>query len=165
MMRSIADVPKEDIAAVLTSFQGLAHRLQLVKTVSGVRYFDDSFSTTPETAIAAIQAFSEPEILILGGSSKGSDFSELGKVIREAENIKAIIGIGDEWQAVKDAIGEQKLGVAIEGATSMHQVVQAASRIAAPGDVVLLSPACASFGMFKNYKDRGEQFQREVNLL
>lgn len=158
-------VEKETIFSVLKTFAGLAHRLQLVRTVRGVRYYDDSFSTTPETAIAAIEAFTEPEILILGGSSKGSDFAELGKVIREADNIKAIIGIGDEWQAIKDAIGESKLGVAIEGATTMQQVVLAAARVAAPGDVVLLSPACASFGMFPNYKVRGEQFQEQVNLL
>ena len=162
---TLAGVGREDIVSVLKAFAGLEHRLQLVKTVKGVRYFDDSFSTTPETAIAAIEAFKEPEILILGGSSKGSDFTELGRVIREAENIKAIIGIGDEWLTIKEAIGEQKLGVAIEGATNMSQVVLAAARIAAPGDVVLLSPACASFGMFQNYKDRGNQFQNEVEKL
>ena len=69
-----------------------------------MKYYDDSFSTTPETAIAAIEAFDQPKIVILGGSSKGSDFTQLGKVIRESESIKAIIGIGDEWEEIKDRI-------------------------------------------------------------
>ena len=92
----------------LRTFKGLEHRLELVATVNGVRYYDDSFSTTPETAIAAIQAFKEPEILIFGGSSKNSDFSELGEVISKAENIKAIIGIGVEWEKIKEQMQNQK---------------------------------------------------------
>jgi UDP-N-acetylmuramoylalanine--D-glutamate ligase len=138
----------------------------LIATVNGVRYYDDSFSTTPETAIAAIQAFKEPEILILGGSSKNSDFSELGSVISKAENVKAIIGIGVEWERIKAKfqIPNSKFPI-IEGAKKMRTIVQAAAKIAQPGDVVLLTPACASFDMFKNYKDRGEQFKEEVSKL
>ncbi len=163
---SLAGASQKALVSVLRSFKGLVHRLQLVRTVNNVRYYDDSFSTTPETAIAAIQAFKAPEILILGGSSKGSDFTGLGKVIREAENIKAIIGIGDEWEEIKSKIKNQRSKILmVEGATSMQQVVQAAAKIASPGDVVLLSPACASFGMFQNYKERGDKFQHEVNLL
>jgi UDP-N-acetylmuramoylalanine--D-glutamate ligase len=128
-----------------------------------VQYYDDSFSTTPETAIAAIEAFPNPKILILGGSSKGSDFTELGKVLRTTESIKAIIGIGDEWEEIKAEVKEQRAKLLlIEDASDMKTVVAAAAQIAKPGDVVLLSPACASFGMFKNYKDRGEQFKKEV---
>ena len=79
MAATLAGVSIANIASVLKTFKGLVHRLELVATVNGVRYYDDSFSTTPETAIAAIEAFKEPEILILGGSSKNSDFSELGQ--------------------------------------------------------------------------------------
>lgn len=166
MAAILAGVTKDHIAKVLKSFRGLEHRIELVREVNEVSYYDDSFSTIPETAIAAIQSFSVPEILILGGSSKNSDFTELGKVIRESFNIKAIIGIGAEWERIKEAIGQLAPTVlVIEGATSMAQVVQAAAKIAKPGDVVLLSPACASFGMFKNYKDRGEQFKEEVTKL
>ena len=97
----LAGVSLKSIREVLKQFKGLEHRLELVRTVRGVRYYDDSFSTTPETAIAAIEAFDAPEILILGGSGKESDFYELGKTIREAKNIKAIIGIGYEWERMK----------------------------------------------------------------
>ncbi len=159
-------VGREQIVRVLKSFKGLEHRLELIREVEGVKYYDDSFSTTPETAIAAIEAFSEPEILILGGSSKNSDFTELGKVISNAKNIKAIIGIGDEWHRMKAEFPISNFQFPIiEDARDMKTIVLAASKIAAPGDVVLLSPACASFGMFENYKDRGEQFKKEVLML
>lgn len=169
MAATLAGADKNAIASVLKSFSGLEHRLELVREVDGVKYYDDSFSTTPETAIAAIEAFENPEILILGGSEKHSDFTELGEIISKAKNIKAIIGIGVEWPRIKKSIeqsakGEEPL-LFIEGATSMEQIVKAASKLATTGDVVLLSPACASFDMFKNYKERGEAFEKEVKNL
>lgn len=166
MAAHLSGVGREEITHVLKNFKGLEHRLELVKEVDGVKYYDDSFSTTPETAIAAIEAFDNPEILILGGSSKKSDFSELGRVIRNAKNIKAIIGIGEEWDEIKLHITHTSSQILlIEGATNMDQIVQAASKVAKPGDVVILSPACASFDMFKNYKERGEQFKKAVIAL
>ena len=163
---TLSGVSKENIAAVLKTFKGLEHRLELVDTINGVKYYDDSFSSIPETTIAAINAFKNPEILILGGSSKNSNFEELGEVISNAKNIKAIIGIGVEWERIKSAISNQQSAIMlIEGADSMDKIVKAASKIALPGDVVLLSPACASFDMFKNYKDRGEQFKKEVRKV
>ncbi len=162
----IYDIPNETIGLVLESFKGLEHRLELVREINGVKYFDDSFSTTPETAIAAIKAFDSSKILILGGSSKKSDFKELGKIISEDKNIKAIIGIGEEWKRIKQEISDPNHRmILIEGAKNMQQVVLAASKIAKTGDVVLLSPACASFDMFKNYKERGEKFKEEVKKL
>lgn len=177
LVATLSGVSKQNIVSVLKNFKGLEHRLELIATVNGVRYYDDSFSTTPETAIAAIEAFSNPEVLILGGSSKNSDFSELGKVISSSSNIKAIIGIGKEWPKIKSEIinprlpkpgtgGQAKSEIFfIEGAKDMSTVVQAAYKIATDGDIVLLTPACASFDMFKNYKDRGEQFKSEVLRL
>jgi UDP-N-acetylmuramoylalanine--D-glutamate ligase len=165
MAAELAGVGKAAMVDVLKNFTGLEHRLQLIATKKGVRYFDDSFSTTPETAIAAIEAFTEPEIVILGGASKNSDFAELGKVIREAKNIKAIIGIGIEWDRIKEQIPTNTNILLVEGADSMQQVVIAAAKIAAKGDIVLLSPACTSFDMFKDYKDRGEQFKHAVQAL
>ncbi|CAN5175087.1 UDP-N-acetylmuramoyl-L-alanine--D-glutamate ligase [soil metagenome] len=166
MAAILAGVSRKHIVSVLKEFPGLEHRLELVREVDGVRYYDDSFSTTPETAIAAIEAFNSPEILILGGSSKSSDFSLLGEVISDAENIKAVIGIGKEWQRIKEALKEPKIEfLLIEGADTMEKIVQATATISVPGDVVILSPACASFDMFKNYKDRGEQFKKEVMKL
>lgn len=166
MAAYLAGVSISSIRQALLTFKGLEHRLELVSRVNGVEYFNDSFSTTPETAIAAIESFKNPEILILGGSSKNSDFSELGKIISLKSNIKAIIGIGVEWPRIKSEIRNLKSEIIfIEGADSMEKIVLAASKIAVPGDVVLLSPACASFDMFKNYKDRGNQFKEEVNKL
>ncbi len=175
MAARLADIGKDAMVKVLKTFTGLEHRLELVKEMHGVTYYDDSFSTTPETAIAAIEAFTAPEILILGGSSKKSDFTELGRVIRDAKNIKAIVGIGDEWERIKYELrtesqerrsenGELK-PLLIEDLTDMKAVVSAAAKIAKAGDVVLLSPGCASFGMFKNYKERGDQFKKEVMTL
>lgn len=163
MASMLAGVSKKSIASVLKTFQGLVHRLEFVGEIAGVKYYDDSFSTTPETAIAAIESFASPEILILGGSSKGADFSELGEVINTKSNIKAIIGIGKEWQQIKQYINSRVANIdMIEGSRSMKEIVQNAVDIAEPGDVVLLSPACASFDMFQNYKDRGEQFKKEI---
>ncbi|HSW89122.1 MAG TPA: UDP-N-acetylmuramoyl-L-alanine--D-glutamate ligase [Candidatus Saccharimonadales bacterium] len=177
MAASLANVSKEAMVSALKTFAGLEHRLELVGEIHGVKYYDDSFSTTPETAIAAIESFDQPEILILGGSSKGADFTELGHVISQARNIKAIIGIGKEWEKIKESFtadrspqgysplrGSARFTV-IEGAKTMKEIILEASEIAESGDVVLLSPACASFGMFANYKDRGEQFKREVLQL
>ncbi len=170
MAAYLAGVSKEAMAQVLETFKGLEHRLELVAEVEGVKYYDDSFSTTPETAIAAIQAFTQPEILILGGSSKNSDFTELGKVIRQASNIRAVIGIGVEWERIKTEIlnqvqDDKKPVFMVEGVKDMETIVAAAAKIAQKGDVVLLSPACASFGMFPNYKIRGTQFKEEVKKL
>src|SRR5258708_1815354 len=166
MAATIAGVSKSNIVAVLKTFKGLEHRIELVAEINGVKYYDDSFSTTPETAIAAIEAFDEPEILILGGSGKGSDFTELGRIIGKSKNIKAIIGIGEEWERIRKSIKYEVSSIKyIEGLRSMKEVLIEVHDIAESGDIVLLSPACASFDMFKNYKERGEQFKEEVNEL
>lgn len=166
MAAHLGGVGKDDIVNILKTFKGLEHRLELVGDINGVRFYDDSFSTTPETAIAAIEAFDAPEILILGGSGKNSDFTELGRVISNAKNIKAVIGIGDEWHRMRAEFPISNFQFPIiEDAKDMRTIVLAASKIAKSGDVVLLSPACASFGMFKNYKDRGQQFKKEVKKL
>ncbi len=155
------------IKKVIGKFKGLPHRLQLVRIVNGVSYYNDSFSTTPETAIAAIKAFSKPKILILGGSSKNSDFSELGRVIAGNDSVKALILIGNEQNTIASAIknaGKFK-GKIFTKLETMPEIVKQASAIAKKGDVVLLTPACASFDMFKNYQDRGDQFISCVKKL
>jgi UDP-N-acetylmuramoylalanine--D-glutamate ligase len=160
----ILRVPNAVIAKTLARFTGLEHRLEFVAEKSGVRYYDDSYATTPETSIAAIAAFAVPKILILGGSSKGSDFTDLGRMITRSESIKAIIGIGAEWPRIKKQIRNPRIKL-IEGCATMKTIIAAATKTARPGDVVLLSPACASFGMFKNYSDRGAQFKTIVKKL
>ncbi len=155
------------ISEAVRQFKGLEHRLELVREVNGVKYFNDSFSTTPETAIAAIKSFTEPEIVILGGSDKGSDYTELGQTIVHSANIKAIILIGQMAVNIKTVIekaGEFK-GQIKEGAKNMAEIIAQAKEVAAEGDVVLLSPGCASFDMFPNYKQRGLQFKEVVNKL
>lgn len=158
------------IRSVLTSFSGLEHRLELVREFEGVKYYDDSFGTTPETAIVAIEAFKEPKVLILGGSDKGASYDELAKTVVKS-NVKHVIAIGDTAEKILDAIDNLNRQRCVEwttwsnGQATMTEIVDAARQHAEPGDVVLLSTGCASFGLFKNYKDRGEQFKQAVMSL
>lgn len=148
----------------LRAFTGLPHRLKFVREVDGVQYYDDSIATTPSSAIAALRSFNKPQVIILGGSSKGADFSELGQELT-MHNVKAIL-IGDEAEniakACRDA-GFEKFEI-MDNPT-MLKIVKRAHEICESGGVVLLSPASASFGLFKNYVDRGEQFVSAVKAL
>lgn len=158
-------VPTDVIRQGAAVFEGLEHRLETVATVRGATYVNDSFSTVPETAIAAIASFTEPIILIAGGSEKGSDFTELGHSIANG-NVKALIAIGNMTDRIVDAAKRANYkGRVVTGLRSMPEIIKTAENLARPGDVVLLSPACASFDMFKNYKERGSQFKHEVSLL
>lgn len=151
------------ITKTLSEFKGLEHRLEFVKEEKGVKFFNDSFATTPESSIAAIKAFTEPEIIILGGSEKNSDFSQLCKVLSEHKNLKAIILIGLTSSRIEVALKQfQVKAPVLVGAKNMNEIFNQIKKIAAPGDVVLLSPACASFDMFANYEDRGNQFKEAV---
>lgn len=146
-------------------FQGLEHRLETVRTVGGVLYINDSFSTVPETAIAAIDSFSEPLILIVGGSDKGSDYTDLGKRIANSR-VRVLIVIGAMTNRILGAVTDAGYaGEVVTGLSTMKDIVQSAHANACPGDVVLLSPACASFDMFKNYKVRGKEFKDEVEHI
>ncbi len=163
----LENIENENIKKILNSFKGLPHRLQLVRELEGVKYYNDSFSTTPETTIAAIEAFPNPKILILGGSSKNSDFANLAETIVGKKTLKAIVLIGQEAPRLKEAISAAGTfeGKILEGAKNMQEIIKTAQSQSINGDIVILSPACASFDMFKNYHDRGEQFAREVNSL
>ncbi|HJP81412.1 MAG TPA: UDP-N-acetylmuramoyl-L-alanine--D-glutamate ligase [Candidatus Saccharimonadales bacterium] len=153
------------IAKGLSAFTGLPHRLKFVQEIEGVKYYDDSIATTPGSAIAAMYAFSQPKILILGGSSKGANFSEVARTAQEV-GIKLAILIGEEAKKLQPLFENVRVPFVNLGTeVSMEEVVDTAYKKAVPGDVVVLSPACASFGMFKNYADRGEQFIAAVNAL
>lgn len=155
----------EAIAQGLRDFNGLPHRLKFVREMGEVRYYDDSIATTPGSAIAALRAFSQPKVIILGGSSKGADFTELAQEVAKSTIRRTIImgSEADRIAAALDAAGVSDYCLMREA--TMRDVVARAEEVAEPGDVVVLSPACASFGMFKNYKDRGEQFIAAVEEL
>lgn len=155
----------EAIRAGLASFDGLPHRLKFVRTVHGISYYDDSIATTPGSAIAAMRAFDQSKIMILGGSSKGASFDEVAEVASRTD-VKAVIAIGTEARQVETAMSAWLVPVINLGIeTSMSQIVATAAAQASDGDVVVLSPACASFDMFKNYADRGDQFIAAVQHL
>jgi len=154
----------EPAARAIKSFTGLEHRLELAGEVSGVRYYDDSFSTTPETAIAAIRSFAEPKVVILGGSDKKSDYRELAKVVKSGGLRQAIL-IGEMARTIRAALEAVGYTNFVMGSRSMADIVASARGVAVRGDVVILSPGCASFDMFTNYKDRGNQFKAAVGEL
>lgn len=161
-------ITAENIKKVLTTFKGLPHRLELVRELRGVRYYNDSYSTTPETAIAAIEAFPDNnKILILGGSSKKSDFSDLARKIVKEESVIGLILIGDEAPRILSAINKagKFKGEIYQNLKTMKEIVSTARKVAKKGDVVILSPACASFDMFPNYQVRGDQFRLQVTKL
>ncbi len=156
----------ETIGRGLHAFTGLPHRLKFVREVGRVRYFDDSIATTPGSAIAALRAFAEPKVLILGGSDKGSSYEHLAAEIAKA-SVRHVFLIGEEAPKIQAAIDATGMGEYTNLGTlvTMSEIVGAASAAAKPGDVVVLSPACASFDMFKSYSDRGDRFIAAVNDL
>lgn len=154
------------IKKAIFAFKGLEHRLEFVGNVRGVSFYNDSFSTTPETTIAAIKSFKKPIVLIAGGSDKGSDYTQLGQEIAKS-TVKTLILIGQMAESIKQAV----LAVGFPGkilfrpTVKMEEIVKLAFEEAKPQGLVLLSPACASFDLFANYKDRGEQFKKTVQKL
>lgn len=155
----------EAIRSVLTSFTGLEHRLEFVTEIGGVKYFDDSFGTTPQTAIVAIEAFEAPEIVIVGGRSKGVPFDDLAATIAGRSNVKKVITFGETGPLIAGLLREAGFQDIISGGPNMDDIVGQAYELADPGDFVILAPACESFDMFENYKDRGEQFKAAVRSL
>ncbi len=154
----------DPMRSVLTSFTGLPHRLELVRQFDSVKYYDDSFGTTPETAVVAMEAFEEPKVVILGGSDKGAQYEELAKAVKE-NNVRCVVTIGNTGPTIAEALRKTGYEQIVDGGTTMTSIVQAARAQAQAGDTVLLSTGCASFGLFKDYKDRGEQFRAVVLKL
>ena len=153
------------IAKAVKNFKGLEHRLEKVTIKKGVEYYNDSFSTIPESTITAIKAFNKPIILLAGGADKGSDFSGLAKIVKQ--KVKALIlfkGLATprlKREIIKSGFNPKN----IFEVDNMKKAVTQSQRQAKSGDIVLMSPAAASFGIFKNYKDRGKQFKQSVLLL
>lgn len=155
---------REGVRSVLTTFSGLTHRLELVREVDGVRYYDDSFGTTPETAIVAIKAFGQPKVVILGGADKGANYDELARTITQS-NIRKALLIGEQAGRIQASLDRAGFKNYMPGGNNMSEIVLTIKQLAQPGDIVLLSPACTSFDMFVDYKDRGEQFKAAVQAL
>ncbi len=160
-------IDEEIIKKVVFAFAGLEHRLELVGSFGGISFYNDSFATGPQPTVAAIRSFEEPETLILGGSDKNLDFTELGQIISKKKNVQGIVLIGDVAEKIKTALKDANYkGKLIEmGKKSMDKIVQEAFSATPKGGVVLLSPAAASFDMFKDYKDRGNKFKSAVEDL
>jgi len=154
----------ESIKQVAASFTGLEHRLEFVRELDGVKYIDDSFGTTPETTEVAIKSFSQPIILIVGGHDKGADYEAMADQI-QADRVKHVIAIGAIADRIASALRKKGFNQITYGLKTMPEMVAEAHRLAKPGDVVLLSAGTSSFGLFKDYKDRGDQFKKAVKAL
>ncbi len=152
--------PKEPMQKVINEFPGLEHRLEWVRDIGEVSFFNDSKGTNVGSVVKSLMSFQEPIFLIAGGRDKGGDYSPLKKLI--AERVKGMALIGEAKEKMFDALGGLTETVKVE---TLAEAVYWASSRAVGGDVVLFSPACSSFDMFKNYQDRGEQFKSIVRGL
>ncbi|HLX79717.1 MAG TPA: UDP-N-acetylmuramoyl-L-alanine--D-glutamate ligase [Burkholderiales bacterium] len=157
----LAGTPLAALAGGLRSFRGLPHRMQRVALRGGVEWLDDSKGTNVGATVAALKGLSKKAVLILGGEGKGQDFAPLVPAIRE--RAKHVLLIGRDAALIEKAIVAS--AAPVERVASMGKAVARAAQIAAPGEAVLLSPACASFDMFRDYKHRGEAFAAAVRGL
>lgn len=155
------DIRKEKIREAVRDFQSLEHRMEPVATVRGVEFINDSKATNVNSTWYALESMEKPTILILGGIDKGNDYSLIIDLVKE--KVKAIICLGKENRKIHEAFGNIISPIVNTG--SALEAVHAAFHFASKGDVVLLSPACASFDLFKNYEDRGSQFKKAVKEL
>ncbi|RPI15261.1 MAG: UDP-N-acetylmuramoyl-L-alanine--D-glutamate ligase [Ignavibacteriae bacterium] len=156
----IFKIKRELINKTLSEFKGVEHRLEYVRELDGVKFYNDSKATNVNSVWYALQGFSEPIILILGGRDKGNDYSEIENEVKQ--NVKHIIAIGESKEKVYNYFKE-KMPVTLAG--DMTDAVNKAFQYADKNNVVLLSPACASFDMFDSYEHRGSEFKRIVNEL
>ena len=163
---SAAGVDAATIAAGVRSFAAVPHRLEFVGEVDGVRYVNDSIATTPERALAGIRSFSEPLVLLLGGKDKDLPKDELAQ--EALARCSGIVFFGEDGALMEAAVEANAATVAFEDRPQMARVVtladavSEASEMAAPGDIVLLSPACTSFDAYANFEQRGEEFRAIV---
>lgn len=155
-------VPAATLAAVLRDFPGVPHRLESVAEIDGVLYVNDSKGTNPDASSKAVAAYDRPLVLILGGRNKGNDFLPL--LQQAAPKLRALVVVGECRREIMQAARKAGINPVYEAA-DYRQVVELARRAARPGDVVLLSPACASWDMFRNFEERGEHFKQLVRSM
>jgi UDP-N-acetylmuramoylalanine--D-glutamate ligase len=159
-------LPRSDALEALAEFKSLPHRLELVAEVNGVQYYNDSIATTPESAIAALDSFDQPKVLIAGGYDKGAPIEELCRQL--AKKAKAVICIGKTGDKLVEGIQKvrsTKNGLMIERTESLENAVTTSAALSEAGDVVLLSPGFASYDMFTNFEHRGQCFRQAVARL
>ena len=157
----VTDIRDEKIRASLTDFYGVEHRLEMVTRVRGVDYINDSKATNVNSCWYALQCIPTPVVLILGGTDKGNDYSEIEQLVRK--KVHSLIFLGVDNTKLHDFF--DGMAPNIEDARSMEEAVGKAYRLAKKGDTVLLSPCCASFDLFENFEDRGNQFKQCVRDL
>ncbi len=156
----VAEVRNESIRECLKNFKSIEHRMEPVASIRGVEFINDSKATNLNSVWYALESMKKPTVLILGGVDKGNDYSEIADLIKE--KVKAIVCLGIDNTAIHTAFDSM---VPVVDTNSTDEAVRKAYEFASNGDCVLLSPACASFDLFKNYEDRGEQFKNSVRAL
>ena len=157
---TLMNIRKETIRTKLASFDSLEHRLESVLNISGVEYINDSKATNVNATYYALECQSKPIVWIVGGIDKGNDYNELMTLVQN--KVKAIVAMGADNSKIIEAFSGT---VEVIDTDSMEKAVRKASRLADKGDVVLLSPCCASFDLFENYEDRGRQFKNAIRNL
>ncbi len=158
---SIAGVSLNSIKEGLKTFKNAPHRLERVATINGVEFINDSKATNVDSVVYALGSYEQPLVWIAGGIDKGNDYNIIKDAVKK--KVRALICLGKENDKLKKAFGD--VVPTIKETQSVHELVRIALQVAQKGDVVLLSPACASFDLFKNYEDRGDQFRSEVLAL
>ena len=158
---NIAGIKKDVIRQSLSDFPGVEHRLERVAKVRGVNYVNDSKATNVDACWYALDSMRTPTVLIVGGKDKGNDYDPIKPLIRE--KCRALVYLGADNQKLHDNF--DALGLPVRDTNSMKACVEACYELAQPGDTVLLSPCCASFDLFKNMEDRGDQFKELVRNL
>ena len=155
MACNIAGIDKETILKGLSDFPGVEHRLEKVGNFNGVYYVNDSKATNVDACWYALESMKTPTVLIVGGKDKGNDYSQIVDLIKQ--KCVGIVYLGADNKKLHDNF--DKLGIPVRDTHNMKECVKACQELAKPGDTVLLSPCCASFDLFKNMEDRGEQFK------
>jgi UDP-N-acetylmuramoylalanine--D-glutamate ligase len=151
-------VREEKIEEGLETFKNAPHRLEFVADIKGVRFINDSKATNVDSVSYALDSYEQPLIWIAGGTDKGNDYTALNALVEK--NVKALVCLGADNQKLIDFY-KNKLDTVID-THDVNEAVEQSFKLGKPGDIVLLSPACASFDLFKNYEDRGEKFKAAV---
>jgi UDP-N-acetylmuramoylalanine--D-glutamate ligase len=154
------------IQTAIEEFTGIPHRLEFIRNINGADWYNDSIATAPERTMAAIEAFEGPLVLLLGGRDKNLPWDDLAQLIHQ--RVRAVVLFGEAAGLIEKALGAVKKGETLQvisRCNTLEEAVQAAAKLAQPGDTVLLSPGCTSFDAFKDFEERGEYFRKLVNAL